>query len=73
VQEDAATAEISRALAWQWLHHGVQLDDGQRVTVALVRRVIDEELQKWRERVGESRCGTGLGFVMIWMLTFFAN
>ena len=53
-------AEISRALAWQWLHHGVRLSDGQTVTAALVRRVVDEELQKWRQRVGEERYGPRL-------------
>lgn len=35
--EDAATAEISRALLWQWLARGAKLDDG---TVVDVNRVI---------------------------------
>ena len=26
--EDAATAEISRAQLWQWVHHGAKLADG---------------------------------------------
>jgi len=51
--EDAATAEISRALAWQWLHHGVVLDDGQKVTKELLRRIIAEETAQWKIRVGE--------------------
>jgi malate synthase len=36
LMEDAATAEISRAQIWQWIHHptGV-LDDGRKVTVEL--------------------------------------
>lgn len=29
LMEDAATAEISRAQLWQWLLHGVKLEDGQ--------------------------------------------
>ncbi|MCO5176140.1 MAG: malate synthase A, partial [Thermomicrobiales bacterium] len=29
LMEDAATAEISRAQLWQWLHHGARLDDGE--------------------------------------------
>jgi malate synthase len=43
--EDAATAEISRVQVWQWLHHGVTLDDppGMRVTPELVREVLDQE------------------------------
>ena len=33
LMEDAATAEISRAQLWQWLHHpGGVLDDGRKVT-----------------------------------------
>jgi malate synthase len=46
LMEDAATAEISRAQVWQWIHHGARLDDtGETVTPALVRRVMDEELE----------------------------
>jgi malate synthase len=32
--EDAATAEISRAQLWQWIHHGAKLDDGRAATEA---------------------------------------
>jgi malate synthase len=44
--EDAATAEISRAQIWQWAHHpkGV-LSDGRKVTVALFREILAEELR----------------------------
>jgi malate synthase len=47
LMEDTATAEISRAQVWQWIHHpkGV-LDDGTEVTVGLFRQVLDEELEK---------------------------
>ena len=44
--EDLATFEISRAQTWQWLHHGITLDDGTAVTPELVRQVFDEELAK---------------------------
>lgn len=44
--EDLATFEISRAQTWQWLHHGITLDDGTAVTPDLVGRVFDEELEK---------------------------
>ena len=43
LMEDLATLEISRAQTWQWLHHGVKLDGGEHVTLALVRRVFAEE------------------------------
>ena len=36
LMEDAATAEISRSQVWQWLHHGVALEDGRTVTPELV-------------------------------------
>jgi malate synthase len=52
MMEDAATAEISRSQIWQWVHHGVQLDNGQTVTPELVRQVLDEETAKIREQVG---------------------
>lgn len=46
LMEDLATLEISRAQTWQWLHHEVKLDDGNRVTRDLVKRVFEEELGK---------------------------
>jgi malate synthase len=53
LMEDAATAEISRSQIWQWVHHGVELDDGRSVTPDLVRQVLDEEMRKIRETVGD--------------------
>ena len=32
LMEDAATAEISRAQVWQWIHLKARLDDGREVT-----------------------------------------
>ncbi len=46
LMEDAATAEISRAQLWQWIHQGAQLQDGRKIDVALCDRVINEELAK---------------------------
>jgi len=46
LMEDAATAEISRAQVWQWLHRAAEIEgkDGRRaVDAALVQRVIEEE------------------------------
>jgi len=48
LMEDAATAEISRAQVWQWIHHGAQLDDGRTIDRALCRNLLDEELAKLR-------------------------
>jgi len=53
MMEDAATAEISRSQIWQWVHHGVELDNGQTVTPELVCQVLDEETAKIREQVGD--------------------
>ena len=56
LMEDAATAEISRAQLWQWLHFGVALDDGRTVTRELYEALRDEEV----ERIGgrhEGRIG----------------
>jgi malate synthase len=45
LMEDAATAEISRAQVWQWIHYRVRLDDtGQAVTPALLDRVLADEI-----------------------------
>jgi malate synthase len=53
LMEDAATAEISRAQLWQWIHSpkGV-LQDGRKVSAALVRAWIPEELAKVHATVG---------------------
>src|SRR2546421_5496331 len=42
LMEDAATAEISRAQGWQWLHHGARLRDGAHVTAAKVQQTLSE-------------------------------
>jgi malate synthase len=58
--EDAATAEISRTQVWQWLHNrrGI-LEDGRRVTMALVRQFLQEELERIRKERGEKRFAHG--------------
>jgi malate synthase len=49
LMEDAATAEISRAQIWQWVHHGAKLDDGRAIDGALCRKLLDEERAKRQE------------------------
>jgi len=53
LMEDAATAEISRAQLWQWIQSpkGV-LDDGRKVSAAMVRDWVPEELAKVKAIVG---------------------
>jgi malate synthase len=53
LMEDAATAEISRGQVWQWVRHGVSLDDGRRVTPELVRDLEADELERIRSEVGD--------------------
>jgi malate synthase len=59
LMEDAATAEISRAQVWQWLHHGAALDDGRVVTRALVEQLTGEEFDRVRDEMGAARFASG--------------
>ena len=59
LMEDAATAEISRAQLWQWVHHGATLDDGRKVTPELFRSTLEQELQKIRQDLGPDRFERG--------------
>ena len=49
LMEDAATAEISRAQLWQWIHQHAHLKDGRQIDLALCERTIDEELAKAKQ------------------------
>lgn len=55
LMEDAATAEISRAQLWQWVHHGAKLEDGRAVTVELCENYIDAELARAQKMVDAKR------------------
>jgi malate synthase len=44
LMEDAATAEISRAQLWQWLHFEAPLDDGRSFTRELFDALFEEEV-----------------------------
>jgi malate synthase len=55
LMEDAATAEISRAQLWQWVHHHAVMDDGLPVTVEMVDEVIEDELERAKASVDEDR------------------
>ena len=55
LMEDAATAEISRAQLWQWVRHGCPLADGRVVSLELIQLLIDQEMDKIRDAVGNDR------------------
>lgn len=60
LMEDAATAEISRAQIWQWIHHptGI-LDEGRNVTYELFQSLLREEMEKILVAVGPDRFAAG--------------
>ena len=55
LMEDAATAEISRAQIWQWVHNQAKLSDGRVVDAPLVESIIANELNQQKSSVDESR------------------
>ena len=46
LMEDAATAEISRAQLWQWLHNGAKLADGRTLDQPLFDELFQDEAAK---------------------------
>jgi malate synthase len=59
LMEDAATAEISRSQVWQWVHHGVALAGGPRVSRELVRARLAEENDRLRGALGAAAYDRG--------------
>jgi malate synthase len=55
LMEDAATAEISRAQLWQWVHQKAKLSDGRVVDAQLVEGLIAAELEKQKGAVDSQR------------------
>lgn len=59
LMEDAATAEISRAQLWQWVHHGGVISEGELIgtliTAELCDGYIDTELARAKEAVAPAR------------------
>ena len=49
LMEDAATAEISRAQLWQWIHQGARLEDGRTATEDLYRTTREAEIARLTE------------------------
>ena len=52
LMEDAATAEISRSQVWQWVRQG-------RIDRDAVRTVMEEEVERLREELGDEGFATG--------------
>ncbi len=56
LMEDTATAEISRAQVWQLINNPQgKFDDGTEVSEELFHKILDEELEKIKDIVGEER------------------
>ncbi len=59
LMEDAATAEISRTQLWLWLKKQIKLDTDEVLSKTFYERLIEEELLKIKEYVGEERYNSG--------------
>lgn len=62
MMEDAATAEISRAQVWQWLHHGSNLESAAGPFVLTRGRfivIVGEEMVRVKAEVGDARFASG--------------
>ena len=62
LMEDAATAEISRAQLWQWIHNEAHLNDGTPITREYYIQIADEEqasltktLPNYKEQLEKAR------------------
>ncbi|CAM9536130.1 unnamed protein product [Discosporangium mesarthrocarpum] len=53
--EDAATAEISRAQVWQWVHHSSTTVEGEPITPSLVKDLIAKAVENHRAGPGAGR------------------
>ena len=60
LMEDAATAEISRAQVWQWMHHGCRTEDGKVITIHRFERLLAEELLRIHGEIGLERVAAGV-------------
>lgn len=60
LMEDAATAEISRAQVWQWLHNpGTKLADGRSITPELLHDLMPDVMQQIKCAVGPQQFAEG--------------
>ena len=59
VMIDTSAAEFSRTQLWQWIHHDVELTNGQMLTPALVEAMIADECSMIRHALGAEQWTTG--------------
>lgn len=60
LMEDTATAEISRAQLWQWIHYPeAALDDGRKIDISLYQAIAGEELEKIKSAYGDYQYQSG--------------
>ena len=62
LMEDAATAEISRAQLWQWIHHGAKTYYGVTIDVSMYKFFLTDEIQKIKHLIGEENYFNGKFF-----------
>ena len=62
LMEDAATAEISRAQLWQWIHHGAKTYYGVTIDVSMYKFFLTDEIQKIKHLIGEDNYFNGKFF-----------
>ena len=46
LQEDAATAEVSRSQLWQWCKHGITTAEGKKVDKGYAQRLLKEQVDE---------------------------
>jgi malate synthase len=60
LMEDTATAEISRAQVWQWVHSPqAYVSDGRKVTKEMFSQMVPEEMEKIKALFGEKLYSSG--------------
>ena len=59
LMEDTATAEISRAQAWQWVRNRTPFATGNMVTADVVRCMLDAEMETLRQEKGDAALRAG--------------
>lgn len=58
LMEDLATYEISRSQLYQWQRHNVRTDKGKVVDGKYISRILDEETEKLRKKLGDKYANT---------------
>jgi malate synthase len=58
LMEDAATAEISRAQLWQWIHYRVRLEDGREISRELVAQTLSDIAQRMKQSLSAAALAT---------------